>query len=204
MELEEMQEVWSQMSNQIERQKKLTDKMIIMMTQEQYRKKVNKIAYPEIIGGIICYSAVFLIIINLNKLDNWYTLLSGIISIAILLVLPVLSLTSIYKMRKVNIGVNSYKETLLEYGKSKKRLQLVTKMSFYLGFILLFVIMPVTSKVLNNKDLFTETNTIWPFMVSIPIAVIFFITFSRWVYKCYTNNMNSTELLIKELEENDI
>lgn len=204
MELEEMQTVWSQMSDQIEKQKKLTDKMIIMMTQEQYRKKLNKIAYPEMIGAIICYSTVILILINLNKLDNWYTLLSGLISIVILLVLPVLSLKSINQMRKVNIAGNNYKETLIEYSKGKKRFQVVVKMGFYMGFLLMFVIMPVTSKILNNKDLFSETKSIWPFVIGIPIAIIFFITFSRWVSKCYTNNINSAELLFKELEDNDI
>lgn len=204
MELEEMQTVWSQMSDQIEKQKKLTDKMIIMMTQEQYRKKINKIAYPEMIGAIICYGVVILILINLNKLDNWYTLLSGIISIIILSVLPVLSLKSIYQMRKVNIAVNNYKETLLEYSKGKKRFQTVTKMGFYLGFILMFVIMPVTSKIFNNKDLFSETKSLWPFAIAIPVAIIFFIVFVRWVGRCYNNNINSAEALFKELDDIDV
>ncbi|RKM87681.1 hypothetical protein D7036_24890, partial [Aquimarina sp. BL5] len=60
MELEEMKEVWSEISGQLEKQKKLTDKMIIMMTQEQYRKKWNKIAYPEILGTIICFGMALL------------------------------------------------------------------------------------------------------------------------------------------------
>ncbi|WP_074406289.1 MULTISPECIES: hypothetical protein [Aquimarina] len=204
MELEEMQTVWSQMSDQIEKQKKLTDKMIIMMTQEQYRQKLNKIAYPEMIGAIICYGTAILILINVNKLDNWYTLLSGIVSTVILLVLPVLSLRSIYQMRKVNIAVNSYKETLLEYSKGKKRFQTVTKIGLYLGFFLMFAIMPVATKILNNKDLFSGTKSIWPLVISIPIAIIVFITFSRWVARCYNNNMNSAEALFKELEDVDI
>ncbi|PKV51244.1 hypothetical protein ATE84_3318 [Aquimarina sp. MAR_2010_214] len=204
MELEEMQTVWSQMSDQIDKQKKLTDKMIIMMTQDQYRKKLNKIAYPEMIGAIICYSVVILILVNLNKLDNWYTLLSGIISTVILLVLPILSLKSIYQMRKINIARNNYKETLLEYSKGKKRFQVATKMGVYLGFVLMFVIMPVTSKIINNKDLFSETKSLWPFAIAIPVAIIFFIVFVRWVGKCYNNNINSAETLFKELEDVDV
>ncbi|WP_103068173.1 hypothetical protein [Aquimarina sediminis] len=206
MELEEMQAVWSQMSNQIEKQKKLTDKMIIMMTQDQYRKKINKIAYPEIIGAIICYGTAILIITNFYKLDNWYTLLSGIITTCILLILPVLSLKSIHKMHKIDIATNNYKETLIAYNKGKKRFQLVTKMGFYLGFILLFAIMPVTTKILNNKDLFSPApgKSIWPLIVAIPIAVVFFIAFARWVGKYYNRNMNSAESLFKELDKNDM
>ncbi len=201
MELEEMQAVWSQMSDHIEKQKKLTDKMIIMMTKEQYRKKINKVAYPEMIGAIICFGAAILILINFKRLDNWYTLLSGSISLVILIILPVLSLRALYKMQNIRIGNNNYKETIIEYNRSKKEFQLVTKLGFYLGFILMFVIMPVATKILNNKDLFTTTKSIWPIVICIPLVIIFFIVFARWVGKCYMNTINSAETLFKELEQ---
>ncbi len=201
MELEEMQTIWSQMSDQIEKQKKLTDKMIMMMTQEKYRKKLNRIAYPEMAGAVICFGAAILIVINLDKLDNWYTLVSGVLSLATLIVLPVLSLRFINRMRKINIAANNYKETLLEYAKIKKQFQSATKAGYYLGFILMFVILPVTTKILNGKDLFAETHSIWPIIIAIPVAIVFFVVFSRWVYRSYNNNINSAESLIKELEE---
>ncbi len=201
MELEEMQEVWSQLSGQLEKQKKLTDKMIIMMTQEKYRSRLNKIAYPEMIGTVMCYGMGIFILININKLDNWYTLLSGIISMIVLFILPILSLRSINKMRKVNIAANSYKETLLAYAKGKKQFQNGMKWGYYFGFILMFTIMPVTTKLLNNKDLFEGTKSIWPFVISIPLAITFFIVFSKWVFKHYISNINSAQSLIEELEE---
>ncbi|MBQ4819381.1 hypothetical protein [Aquimarina sp. MMG016] len=201
MELEEMQAVWADLSSQLEKQKKLTDKMIIMMTQEKYKKKWNRIAYPEILGTIICYGVAILILINIGKLDNWYTLLSGLISVVVLLILPVLSLRSIFRMRKLNIAENDYKDTLMQYAKGKKRFQSSMKLGYYLGFILMFAIMPVTTKLLNNKDLFTETTKIWPFLISIPLAVVFMIFFSKWVYKSYNRNIIEAENLIKDLEE---
>ena len=39
MELEEMQTVWSQMSDQLEQQQKLTDKIIIDMTQQKFKNR---------------------------------------------------------------------------------------------------------------------------------------------------------------------
>ncbi|WP_109300858.1 hypothetical protein [Aquimarina sp. AU474] len=204
MELEEMQSIWSELSGQLEKQKKLTDKMIIMMTQDKFRSKINKIAYPEIIGTFVCFGAAILIIVNFNKLDNWYTLLSGIVTLFILIILPVLSLTSINRMRKVEIATSNYKETLLNYAKGKKQFQTVTKWGYYLGFILMFAIMPVTTKILNNKDLFSETKRVWPFAIAIPLAIVFFIVFSKWVMKFYNNNINSAESLIKELEDTNV
>ncbi len=201
MELEEMQAVWSEMSTQLEQQKKLTDKMITMMTQEKYRNRLNKVAYPEMIGAVICYTVAILILINLSKLDNWYTLLSGIITVIILLVLPIMSLGSINKMRNLDVARNSYKQTLIQYAKAKKRFQKVITASYYLGFIVMFTIMPVSSKLINGKDFFAETKSVWTLAVAIPLAITFFILFSRWVVKCYTNNISSAESLIKELEE---
>ncbi len=203
MELEEMQTVWSELSGQLEKQKKLTDKMIIMMTQEKYRSQLNRIAYPEMIGTVICYGAGLFILININRLDNWYTMLSGITTLIVLFVLPVLSLRSINKMRKVNIAANNYKETLLEYAKSKKQFKNGMKWGYYLGFVLMFTIMPVTTKLINNKDFFEGTKSVWPFFISIPLAIVFFIVFSKWVFKNYSKSMNSAESLIKDLEATD-
>ncbi|MHA7057358.1 hypothetical protein ACWGOQ_0009085 [Aquimarina sp. M1] len=67
-----------------------------MMTQEQYRKKWNKIAYPEMLGTVICYSVAIMIFANIRALETWYNILLGVLSATILLVLPVLSLRSIY------------------------------------------------------------------------------------------------------------
>ncbi len=202
MELEEIQAVWSEMSNQLEQQKKLTDKMILMMTQQKYRNKLNSIVYPEMIGAIICYIMALFILLNLSKLDNWYTMLSGVITVLIVSILPILSLGTINRMRKLDVATNNYKQTLMQYAKAKKNFQKVTRASYYLGFIVMFTILPVTSKLINGKDFFSETNSVWTLVIAIPIGIFFFIFFSRWVIKCYTDNVNSAESLIKDLEEN--
>ncbi len=41
MEFEEMQSVWQEMSAEIEKQKKITDSIIIKMTKSNYRNKIN-------------------------------------------------------------------------------------------------------------------------------------------------------------------
>ncbi len=204
MELEEMQSVWSELSDQLEKQKKLTDKMIIMMTQEKYRKKINKVAYPETIGAIICYSAVAVILFNIQKLDTWYNLLAGVLCVLILIILPMVSLKFLYGIRNIDIANNSFKETLLNYAKRKKRFQKSMKWSYYLGFILMFAIMPVTAKIVNDKDVFLGVNSTWTLVTAIPLAILFFIVFSKWTMKWYSKNVNSAESLIKDLEESGL
>ncbi|MDY8135839.1 hypothetical protein [Aquimarina sp. 2201CG5-10] len=199
MELEEMQAVWSDLSDQLEKQKKLTDKMIIMMTEEQYRSKWKRIAYPEIMGGIICFGVALLILINMKTLETWYNITFGIASAIILLILPILSLKSITKMSRINFAEKSYKDTLLVYAKSKKQFQSVQKVAYYLSFILMFLILPVTSKILGDKDMFTGVKNIWPLVIFIPLGVAFLVFFSKWVHKCYNRNIVEAENLIKEI-----
>ncbi|AXT55084.1 hypothetical protein J8L88_04185 [Aquimarina sp. MMG015] len=203
MELEEMQHVWSEISGQLEKQKKLTDKMIMMMTQEQYRKKWNRIAYPEIFGTIICFGMALLILLNINTLETWYNMFFGISSAIILIILPILSLRSINKMSGINFYENSYRDTLVKYTKNKKQFQSLQKISYYLSFLLIFFILPVTSKILGGKDMFTGVKNLWPLLIFIPMGITFFVFFAKWVKKCYGKNINDAEEILKDLQSNE-
>ena len=97
MELEEMKTLWGEMSIEIEKQKKLTDSLIIKMTQADYRNKISKILIPEAIGALVCFAGILFILINIQKLNNWYLLVCGITSALILFVLPLLSLKAVLR-----------------------------------------------------------------------------------------------------------
>lgn len=199
MELEEMKTLWSEMSKEVEKQKSLTDKLIIDMTQERYTNKFNKILIYESMGAVICFAAAIFLIVNLGKLDTWYLLTLGIITITFLLLLPVLVLRSISRIKRLNIATNNYKETLVGFARAKKELLFTQRLGIYLSFVLALVIMPVTSKIVGNKDFFTmEHNAkLWFFL---PVLFIFLFFFSRWGYKCYKSITNSAEDILKELE----
>ena len=70
MELEELRNEWQEMSKEIEKQKILTDKLIIDMTQKKYKNKLNSISIPETIGTVICFAAAIYIFINFSHLGS--------------------------------------------------------------------------------------------------------------------------------------
>ena len=197
MDLEEIQTVWSEMSDQLEQQKKLSNELIMKMTQERYSTKFDKITFYETIGAVICFLAAIYLLVNINKLDTWYLLACGIFTIAFLILLPVLTLGLLGRIKRMNIVKNSYKETIVGYTKAKTQLLLIQRVGIYLSFILVFTCLPVFSKIMNNKDLFLQTK-IW--LIYLPIMAIFLFFFSRWGYKCYKNITNSAENILKELE----
>lgn len=197
MDLEEIQTIWSEMSDQLEQQKKLTNEIIMKMTQDRYRNKFDKITFYETIGAIICFVMAIYFLVNINKLDTWYLLACGMFTIAFLIILPAITLGLLGKIKRMNIVKNSFKETIVGYTKAKNQLLLIQRVGIYLSFILVFTCLPVFSKIMKNKDLFLESRIL---LIYFPIMAIFLFFFARWGYKCYKNITNSAENILKELE----
>lgn len=198
MELDEMKSLWVDMSEKLERQKLLTDKVVLEMTQKKYRTKLNYISVPETVGTIICFAGAAYAMVNFNKLDTWYLALCGVICVSFCIILPILSMRSISRMKKIDINHNSYKESLKLYAKSKDAFVKVQKAGYYLGFIFSLAVLPVAGKLLRNKDLLLEARLwIW----YIPLAIAFQILFSKWVFKHYTSATKGARSLLEELQD---
>ncbi|MFD1293305.1 hypothetical protein ACFQ5N_05600 [Lutibacter holmesii] len=197
MELDELRNEWQQMSIELDKQKILTDKLIIDMTQEKYNNKLKSISIPETIGTLVCFAAAIYIFANFDTLDTWYLQVSGLFTALFCIVLPMLSLRSIFGMQKINISTNNYKQSLEKFAKSKKQFVWIQKVSFYLSFILVIVSLPVSAKFMNGKDLFLESK-VWLWYVPFGFAFLYF--FSKWVFKHYKRTTDSAEDLLKELD----
>lgn len=197
MDLDELKTHWEKMSDEIEKQKVLTDKLIIDMTQEKYNNKLNKISIPETIGTVICFGFAMLILINFYKLNTWYLVASGIFSISFCIVLPILSLKSIYNLKQIEISKATYKDTLATFLRRKKHFALIQKIGFYFSFLFLIVSLPVISKLMSNEDIFLESK-VW--LWYLPLGIIFLYLFSKWIYKYYFKSTLAAENLLKDLE----
>jgi len=198
MELEEMQAVWSQMSDQLENQNKLTNKLIMQMTQERYKNKIGILSKYEGIGAIVCFIAALSLLLQLPKFDTWYLLVSAVFTIAYLIIVPLVVLHSIKEMKRINLIENTYKETLVAYAQKKKQFLLKQRIGIYLNFILLVVSLPVIFKVFKDEDIFmTNVNLMYWY---VPIMAIFLLVFSRWGYGKYKNVTNSASKILEELD----
>jgi len=196
MELEEMKTLWAEMTTAVKKQKKLTDSIIIKMARTNYTNKLNKIKVPETISTFVAFAAALLIIINFQKLNTWYLAVSGAAAALILLVLPILSLQSIKKMQSVNIAGSNYKQALEKYAKGKLQFVSVQKSSFYLGAVLMLVVLPVEMKLIDGRDIFKGSALWFSYVIGYPFYYLFF----KWVFRKYTGIINDAENILKELE----
>ena len=197
MELEEMKSLWNDMSQIVDQQKVLTDKLILDMTQERYENKLRHISIPESIAALICFVVVLYLVSNFGLLDVWYLQLLGAITIISCLILPILSLKSIQKMKAINISKNTYRESLTKYAKGETKFMLLQKISFYVSFLVLISSVIVFSKIIKDIDIFTITEKLnW--LVPSGIGVLYI--FTQWVLKKYKKATISANNILKELE----
>ena len=199
MQLEEMKSLWDEMSLKIDSQQKLTNKLIMEMTQQKFRNRFSTLSLYETSGAVICFLAATFILLNLDKMNTWYLMLCGILSLLILIILPILSLRALYGLKKLNLGKNNYKETLMEFSKRKKNVMLIQQFSVGISIVFMWMVAPVFSMIVNGKDFFMQEHStgLLLFYAASTIGVIFF---ARWGYGCYKRITASAEKDLKELE----
>ena len=192
-----MKTMWAEMSTELEKQKTITNSIIIKMTQSNYKHKLNKILVPEAAGSVVCFTGMVFTLVNIHKLHPWYLLVCGIATVAILFFLSWVPLKYTRKMHTVNITNKNYKQLLQEYSLNKKRFVLVQKLNLYISCMLLLVILPVTGLLFGGKDLFKEVNLALYYAVAFP----FLYSICQWVFKKYSNIVTDAENMLKALQE---
>jgi hypothetical protein len=200
MELTDMKSMWTEMTQQMEEQQKLTDKLVMDMTRLKYTRKFDKVILTESIGGLICFASLIYIMLNFEKFDTWYLILCGGLAVFVSLVLPVYLIHSLINMRKVKLEKGNFKEALVDFGKAKNRLNIARKSGAVLCFILAIVIVPVCAKLLNDIDVFAS-DQIDNLYFTIPFMLVLLTVFMIFGFYSYKNITKSAEDLLLELEE---
>ena len=198
MKVEELQSIWTEMSDELEKQKKLTHKIIMQMTQERYTNQLQKIAKYEGIGAIFCFGIALYLLINFSELDTWYLQLCGVFTLFFLLLMPVLVLRSIRNMKRINIVEGTYSDNISAYSKARNQFLFLQRIGIGLAFVLMITTLPVAGKILNGKDFF-EGNQGWYWYL--PVMFIFLILFSRWGYGKYKSITQSAEQILMETQD---
>ncbi|WP_300027954.1 hypothetical protein [uncultured Maribacter sp.] len=199
MELEELQSAWTQMSNEINHQKKLTNQIILDMTKQKYQNKFTTITKYETLGAIICFTIALFVLINFQELDTWYLQVCGILTLSFLIVLPAMVLSTLKRIKNIDILNGSYKENLKLYVKTKNRLLRLQQIGIAVGLIGLVFIVPVTSKIISNKNVFLTSLKTEQYII-FTITMVIMVFFCKWAYNGYLKVTRSAQELLQDLE----
>ena len=166
------------------------------MTSQTYRSKMRKIIMPEIVGSIVCLAAAAFIGLRFTKLDTRLLQASGVLSILLLLLLPLISTLSTWKMSQVGKLNRSYAETLKSFAIQKIRFVKLQKLNVTLSYLLLVTVIVILFKLFSGKDL-SGNKYYWLF--SFTLGFIFLLFYSRWVESYYRRSLRQAEELLREL-----
>lgn len=199
MDLDEMKTVWNDMSQKLENQQRLTDKLIIEMTQQKYKNRFSALTAYETSGAVICFAIAIVLLFSLNKMNEPYLLVCSLFCIAFLTILPILTLDAIRNMKQLDLTRDNYKNTLIAFTRKKKRMLLIQQVGMALGFLFFVCFIPVSNHLFGNDPLFEKEMDV-SFYIAIVLGVAVMLVVSRWGYRSYKRVTASAERVIKELE----
>ena len=197
MELDEMKSLWADLSLQVEKQDKIQKELLMQITKQKFRSKLNGIRIPELIGSFICVFYAMYLLSHFAEFEMWYNQIFALITILILIVLPTASLTAIKAMRNVRIDLDAPATILEKFRKSKVRFWKVQRYGMILGGVLMITILPPLTELNGSVDKIMNP-VFW--MIYIPGGFIFMYLITQWAYKKYNGTIDSSEKMLRELD----
>ncbi|MCB0634363.1 MAG: hypothetical protein R2824_18980 [Saprospiraceae bacterium] len=182
-EFDQLKAIWSEMSNKLDQQKKLTDQLILQMAHEKSSSRLHRIITMESVGVIAVVIFLFILLSRFHYLSNWLQIGGGILSILTFLISLIIGIRIIVQARKIDLIRNSYQQNINYFYNLKKTLRFYKRLSIVLNILLPFFLIPVVFKLFLNKDLLTDPasfgNALLSFALIIPLALYLIIRFYR-------------------------
>ena len=197
MELDEMKSLWADLSLQVEKQDKIQKELLMEITQQKFRNRLNSIRIPELLGSLVCVGYAVYFLYRFSDFELWYNQIFALITIFIMIALPAASLTAIKGMRNVRIDSETPAAVIHEFIKSKIRFWNVQRYGMIFGALVLITILPPLAE-LKGSDSLISTPMFW--YIYIPASQILMVLFSRWALKKYKGVIDSSEKMLQELE----
>jgi hypothetical protein len=196
MELDDLKNTWDAISSQVKEQNHLSPEIIDQMTQKKYYYHIKKIAFPEIIGSIICLTGAFFIGVKFYKLDTAFFQGVGVLSILLLLALSIISWFSLRQFNIIDVN-KPYAETVKIFASRKLTFFKLQKVNVILSYLLLVTIIILMAKLFNGRDI-TDSKYFWIYSFSVGYLLLMF--YSKRVSKYYAKTVRQAEELLQELQ----
>ncbi|MBS1603378.1 MAG: hypothetical protein JST42_11965, partial [Bacteroidetes bacterium] len=170
MELDDLKASWEEVGEKIEKQLKLNAKLIEKMTQQNYRIRLNKIAYPEIFGSLVCLGMAGRLVLVFDRFNTPGLRLFAALSVLLLILLPVVSLQSLRGLTGIDIGRSAYAEVLDRFTAMKVRFVRLHRLNAVLASLLVVSFLPTAVRLFAVKDI-TGSASFW--LVQLPLSLVF-------------------------------
>ncbi len=156
MDLDEMKLAWSKMSDQLDKQKKLTSDIILRMTQEKSTSRLRRIILMESFGVIMTTIVLLIVVANFNRLENWAEVTGGIGTLLILTFAIIFGIRLIRQAQGINLFKHSFKETLNRFNAFTKLLGFYKRISIIINAASPIFMFPLAFGMFTDIDLLED------------------------------------------------
>lgn len=196
MELEEMKSRWQDLSVKVERQERIQKDILLEMTKTRFKRKLDGIRLPELLGTLISLAYAAYLVFNFGKIDLWFNQIFAVANVLFFVILPLASLMAIRRMNSLQINHLAMTEMLGEFQRAKRNFWRVQQAAVWLSGVIVLTLVPVLGDIQDKMDRFLEAE-FW--MIYIPMALAFLFFFSRYVLGKYRRIMNQSEDILQEV-----
>jgi hypothetical protein len=197
MELDEMKNLWEDLSGKVESQQKLNKEQLLEMTKKSYQNSLGKIYLPEILGSIICFLYAGFFIFQIGKLEFPVNQILAVFNTAAMIVLPVISLVTLYRLNRLVLKEDTPAHLLKRFMAHKTFFWKFQRLNLILSGVFAITILPPLAELVGKVDLIMESK-FW--MVYVPIGLIFIYIFGRWAFRKYDKALLDTQQLIEGID----
>jgi len=203
MELEEMKSVWSTMSVELDKQKKLTSDLILKMAHEKSNSRLGRIIFAESVGSVVALAAAIYVLTNFDRFNSTFNVIAGAGTVALLIISVIMAIFLIRKARMINILNDTYTEAITHYRELKKMLRFYKRFSMVMYFIMPFILLPVVSLLVIGKDLSTDTGELLEVLLACVIVLPISWFLVMWFYKSNLRKVSSAFKDVEKIENKD-
>jgi hypothetical protein len=200
MDLDEMKAVWSDLSGQLDKQKKLNQELIMQMTQEKSSSRLGRIIRMESIGVTVSLIMLCYLVMNFRELDYWPSIVGGI-GLALILILGIVYGTMlITKARKINVVKNTYAEVTRHFDEFRGMLRLYKKLSIWTAVISPPLTIPLFYDLFLNKAIQDDLQGVAVGVVFTLLLTPLLLKFFFWYY---SRNVSQVKEALNDMNQGD-
>jgi hypothetical protein len=195
MELDELQQDWDAAGKALDKKSRLADQVIDKVTADRYHASIQKIAYPELAGVVVCLLGGLYVALQFHRLEGPFLQLAGVLTIGLLLAISVLSLLSIRQLKLGGDFNKTYAATLQEFLAKKIRFSKLQKINLFLCHAL--VVMVIILLAAFYRGALLDNKNYW--LYAFPVGYLFLLFVSKRVMKNYNRVLEQSKGLLQEI-----
>lgn len=198
MELEQMKDIWSDMSSRLDRQQEVTDQLILKLAHERSSSRLGRIIMAESIGIVLTSVFMIMLLLRFHKLTNWLTISGGIFTILIFAISILMGWRIVRQAKSINLATRSYQQTLADFNALKKTLGRYKRLSIRINLVMPFFLIPVVFQLALGKDILQDFASYgWGLLLTGLIAPAMLYLIIRF----YRRNMSEVGKAIETIED---